>query len=171
MGGRRRPKNPLGIGNLMLEIQFGIVDWVMLSGHSGRIWRYDPDSPSQMSKVLLGTVNHPQKVDSRARKPISQTRPNHDFELKISCLSGQDHHWLGGLPGVHARNIPARGSPKSVGRATLKQILPTRRGFWDILAQTASVTYIYIYSCNIQFSEHSDWAVHRKAPAARKVDF
>ena len=55
----------------------------MFSDHSGRIWRYDPDSPSQMSKVLLGTVKRPQKVDSRARKPISQTRPNHDFESNI----------------------------------------------------------------------------------------
>ena len=54
----------------------------MFSDHSGWIWQYDPDSPSQMSKVLLGTVNHQQKVDSRARKPISQTRPNHDFESK-----------------------------------------------------------------------------------------
>ena len=68
-------------GNPVFTVKssFGIVDWDELSDHSDRICRYDPDSPSQMSKVLLGMVNHPQKVDSRARKPISQTRPNHDF--------------------------------------------------------------------------------------------
>ena len=78
-------------GNPVFTVKssFGIVDWDELSDHSDRICRYDPDSPSQMSKVLLGTVYmyHPLKVDSRARKPISQTRPNHDFELKKPALS------------------------------------------------------------------------------------